>query len=601
MYKKARKRYYILKLTAAILFLLSIILFFTSRYLSAKFKPLIKVQLKELVLNATDSLYRIEFSDVSTNFITRGAALSDVRIIPDTIIFKKLIALKKAPNNIYYITLKRLTIKDFHPQRLLKHKKLNIDVLLFDHPDVTMINRQFEFNEVKNSFPEKTPYDYISDYLKELRIRTVDFKNMRFKYVNQNLPVPKIDSVNNLNITLKDWLIDPHSAQDQSRIYLLKDISINLNNYTFASPDSLYHINLNQLNFKASSGKLNINSFSVVPRYDEMAFGQVSGFSKKRLNIQMSDISMSGINLPLYILKQELEAKEMNIANGFVSIFNNNALPLKKEDRFELFPHQLMQTMTSKFSVKRLNVKDVDISYAEFDRDSRQRGVITFNRTSGTISNVTNREKDKTKHPYMLADLTSYMMGRGKLDVNFRFDLQAKDGAFTYSGVLGPMEGRVLNRITKPLGMVEVRSGAVKKLEFKIEANNHIANGDLRFAFNDLSLGLLKKHEEENRLVKQGWMSFIANAMIINSDNPNNAGIFIHAPIHYEREPKGSLFSFIWKTLFTGIKASVGVTTEKEEKIRGQIAKFEQIKIDRDKRRAERQRRKVRREKERGD
>jgi hypothetical protein len=594
MIKKVRRSYNTLKWVIGLLLFAFLLLMVTAGYFSAKLKPIVKTQIKELVLDATDSLYRIEFSEISMNLITGRASLGDVRIIPDTSVFKRLILKRKAPNNIYYITLKKLGIKNFHPGRLLRHKKLKVDVLLFDNPDVVMINQAFDFNESKAESAESSPYHYISKYLKELKVSTIDLKNISFKYVNNNLPVPEMDSIRNLNITLKDWLIDSASARDKSRLYLLKDIIINLNNYTYATPDSLYHINLNQLDFRGSSGKLNIKSFSVVPRYPEMKFGQAAGFARDRFNIEMSDLSLEGIDLPLYVRKQELYAKEMNIANGFVEVFNNNMLEREKVVKMGQYPQQLLQRVKGQLTVKQLNLNNVDISYAEYDKQSRQKGKITFEKTSGTITNITNTEKAKLKNQYMFASLTSYMMGKGRLDVKFRFDLKAADGAFSYQGTLAAMDGRELNRITKPLGMVEVKRGKIKKLEFDIKANDHVARGNLKFAFNELSVALLKKEEGKERLVKKGFMSFLANAMVINSDNPNEAGVLLSAPIHYERVKTASFFSFIWRTLFQGIKYSVGVTAEKESKIKNQIAKFEKMKNDRDKRRAERQKRRTR-------
>ena len=178
------------------------------------------------------------------------------------------------------------------------------------------------------------------------------------------------------------------------------------------------------------------------------------------------------------------------------------------------------------------------------------------------------------------------MMGKGKLDVNFRFDLDAKDGAFSYSGALGNMDGRVLNGITMPLGMVQVKRGMAKKLAFNVKANDHKAKGSVRFAYNDLSVALLKRDKNEDKLVKQGLISLLANAMVINSDNPGRDGVLITAPISYERPETASFFSFIWRTLFVGIKYSVGITPKKELEISRKIEKFEQIKIDRDKRRS---------------
>jgi len=562
-----------------------------SWYLSVKLRPVITKELKDLVLNATDSLYRIEFSTVNTNFLLGNASISDVKIIPDTNIFNKLITLKRAPNNIYEVSLKKLTIRNFHPFRIYKDKQMNVDQLLFEHPKVVMINRQFDFNENKPPRPNRSPYEYISKFLKEVSVDQIRLNDISFKYINKNQPVPEVDFVNKLDITLKDWLIDAQSATDPTRIYLLKDVLINLNDYQLATPDSLYFVQMNEFSFAASTGKLNIKKFGVVPRYSEMDFGRKTGFSKERFSIQLSDINLNGIDLPLYVKKQEFAANEMNIANGYVSVFNNNELPGQGEERMGKFPHQLLQMVKAQLTVKKLNLSDVNISYAEYDNDSKQKGRITFEKTSGTILNVTNAEKIKRKNPFMLANLNTYMMGQGKLMVNFKFDLNAKNGAFSYNGELSNMNGGVLNRITKPLGMLQVNSGVVKKLSFNVVADEAKASGDLNFQYKDLSIGLMKKVQGKNRLVKLGLFSMLANSLVIRPDNPDAKGIMVPASIYFQRDPRVSFFSFIWKTLLQGIKYTVGLTPEKQAEIDGQIARFEKMKRDREVRREARRRR----------
>lgn len=585
MIRKTRKTFTVFKWVAGIMFLLFLAADAMSWYLSAKLRPVITKELKDLVLNATDSLYRIEFSTVNTNFLLGNASVSDVKIIPDTNIFNKLITLKRAPNNIYEVSLKKLTIRNFHPFRIYNDKKLNVDQLLFEHPNVVMINRQFDFNENRPPRPNKSPYEYISKFLKEVSVDQIKLNDISFKYVNKNQPVPEVDSVNKLDIILKDWLIDAQSVTDPTRIYLLKDVLINLNDYQFATPDSLYFVQLNEFSFAASTGRLNIKKFGVVPRYSEMDFGRKVGFSKERFSIQMSDINLNGIDLPLYVKKRELMADEMNITNGYVSVFNNNELPGQGVERVGKFPHQLLQMVKAQLTVKKLKLNDVDISYAEYDEDSKQKGRITFEKTSGTILNVTNEEKMKAKNPFMLANLNTYMMGQGKLMVNFKFDLNAKNGAFSYHGELTNMDGGVLNRITKPLGMLQVNSGMVKKLSFDVVADEAKASGNLNFQYNDLSIGLLKKVEGKNRLVKLGLFSMLANSLVIRPDNPDANGIMVPASIYFQRDPKISFFSFIWKTLLQGIKYTVGLTPEKQAEIDGQIARFEKMKKDRERRR----------------
>ncbi|WP_158800598.1 hypothetical protein [Pedobacter sp. L105] len=592
MIEQTRKTFTICKWTVGIVFLLFMAADAGSWYLSSKRRPIVMEELKNLVLVGTDSLYHLQLSTVNTNYLFGNASLLDVRILPDTNIYNKLVKLKRAPNNIYEIRVDKLTFWSFHPLRLFMDKKMDINQLLFEHPSIVMINKQLEFNENKPPRPNRSPYNYISKIFKEVSVHSIDFKDVSLKYISKNGPVPETDSLKNINISLKDWLIDAHSATDPSRLYLLKDVLINLNDYHYATPDSLYHIEVSELSFKASTGRLNIKKFALAPRYSEMDFGHVAGYAKERFNIKMTDISLNGINLPLYVKKQELVANEMNINYGSVSVFNNNELRGRGTMRMGKFPHQLLQSVKAPLTVKKLKLNSVDISYAEYDSESKQKGKITFENTSGTFLNVTNEAKAKAKDHTMLAGLDSYMMGKGKLHVDFKFDLNARDGAFSYSGQLTDMHGSALNAITKPLGMVKVKSGEVKKLAFNIVANDNRATGKMNFAYNDLSIGLLKKVEGKDRLVKQGLISMLANALVIHPDNPNTKGEFVAAHIDFERDPTNSFFTFIWKTLLQGIKYTVGLTPEKQAEISAQKARFEKMKSDRDLRREVRQKRK---------
>lgn len=582
---EAGKKYMILRWFAAALLLVALALFAFTWYLGTKLRPIFKAQIKELVLETTDSLYRIEFSGVSVNALTGISSLSDVKIIPDTAVYHQMIATKTAPNNLYHIKLKKLAIRNFHPWRLWRYKRLNIDLLLFENACIDMVNRQFDFNEEKLPRPKQSPYDYISKYLKELRIKTVDFKNSSFKYIDNNNPEkPEIDEVQNLNVTLSDWLIDPHSATDESRIYLLKDVKINLKNYNYSTADSLYHIKYDQLDFSTSSGELNIKSLNIEPRYSEQEFGSTLEYGQDRYSVQISNIGLKGINLPLYILKHELFAKEMNVENGSFAVVSNNKYPRKIEPKTGHYPHQLLQKANAKLSIEKINLSNIDISYGEFDKDGQNKGIVTFEKTMGTVANLTNVDHTKAKNHIMEANLSSYLMGSGKLDVNFKFDLSAKNGAFSYSGALMRMEGKALNRIARPTGMVKVNSGYIDKFAFDIHADDQLAKGKVIFAYKDLSIGLLKKVKGEDRLVKQGLISFLANALIIRSDNPDASGLLITAPIERKRNETASFFTFVWKTLLQGVKYSVGLTPQKEQEIRTKIGRFEKIKADRQER-----------------
>lgn len=288
----------------------------------------------------------------------------------------------------------------------------------------------------------------------------------------------------------------------------------------------------------------------------------------------------------------------MSIADGEVAVFNNNTFPKLEKIKTGRFPHQLLQQLKAQLTIKKIKLSNINVSYTEFDKKSQQRGRISFENTTGAITNATNAVKVKTANPIMQADLVSYVMGQGKLAINFKFDLNSSTGEFAYKGAITNLDGRKLNQITKPLGMVQVNKGMIKSLAFDIKANQDVAKGKVDFAFNDLSVALLKKEEGKARLVRKGLLSILANALVIYSDNPSKDGKFTSAPIHYSRQPTGSFFNFIWKTLYQGVKYSVGVTPQKEAEIKAQVAKFEKMKDDRDERRRRRQLRIEKKERE---
>jgi hypothetical protein len=566
-----------------------------SLYLNIWVKPILATQVKQLVASTTENLYHIEFSGISVNCLTGDASLSQVRFVPDTLILKKLIAAKRAPNNIYHIELEKLSIRNVHPFRVYFKRRLAIDQIIINYPKITMVNKQYDYNETRPPRPLQSPFDFVSKYLKEVRIASIDFNEVSFKYIDNNQAVPVIDSLEHLNVSLKDWLIDANSARDTTRLYLLKDVRLQLNDYSYATADSMYHVEAHQINFSSATGNLKIKNLALVPRYGEMAFSKIVGFSKDRFNIHLNDVELKGLDLPLFVKKQELLTREMNIRNGHVAVFNNNEIPGKDTIKTGQDPHQLLQKIPGKLTLRKVSLHNLDVSYAEYDRNSKQKGRISFEHTSGTITNITNVDKEKKKNQFMEIKLNTLLMGQGRLQTHFKFDLLAKDGAFSYSGTLNGLNGAVLNAVTKPLGMMHIKSGDVQELKFNIKANAKRAQGNMEFKYDDLAIAVLKREEGSGGFSRQGLLSLLANTIVINPANPDARGMFKAANIDYERKPNRSFFNFIWKTLFQGIRHSVGVTPQKEAYIKAQLAKFEKMKADREKRKQAREKRKQRR------
>src|SRR5690606_36465793 len=131
--------------------------------------------------------------------------------------------------------------------------------------------------------------------------------------------------------------------------------------------------------------------------------------------------------------------------------------------------------------IAKLNLKDINISYSEFDRKSGKTGSISFKNTNGSIKNVSNDNKSLKNNSIMRANLNTKVFGKANLNLIINFYMNSKIGAFDYSATIGAFDGKIINQIVKPLGMAEINSVNIQKLSFDIKANQNVATGKVKF------------------------------------------------------------------------------------------------------------------------
>jgi hypothetical protein len=115
--------------------------------------------------------------------------------------------------------------------------------------------------------------------------------------------------------------------------------------------------------------------------------------------------------------------------------------------------------------------------------------------------------------------------------------------------------------------------------------------------YQDLKISLMKKDDGE-KVKKLGLISFFANALLVNNGNPNGKEPLIVAHPYYKRPNESSFFNLMWKSVFEGLKESVGISKEKEDKLKARADNFKDAKADREKRREERIKRREERKKD---
>lgn len=536
-------------------------------YLSRHWKPLLDAQLKEAVINATDSLYLIAYDGLDFNLITGNASIKNLRLTVDTNRYKQMERLEEAPDNIYQIRIANLWVRRFHPRRVLAERRLHIDDIVIDTPSIEVANKYHAYNDtVETKKEERTLYQRISNILRGVSVSRIALNEIQFKFSKATDSTRSETELRNLNVLVSDILIDSLSQFDTTRFYHTRAIDIDMPGFRYETPDSFYYVSFDRLRIATLYKQLTLSGLKYAPRMSKGEYFKRKQQAKDMVVLAFPTIRLENIDLQQFVRDQKLYAGSLHIDSGTVVVANDLRYPKQLSNKIGKSPHQLLLKLKQPIKIDSVLMNNVAISYAEVSRKYKKEGTITFDRTSGVFRNVTNDSLALVRNKTMVADLTTHIMNRGKLDVTFTFDMLDKRGGHTYKGVLGPMNGRSFNRIITPLLNAEVANANINGLRFDVVADDRRARGTLRFDYNNMRLNLLANEENGEKASKR-VVSFLANSFVINDSNPDANGQYHTGHINFIRPENFSFFKALWQSLLQGIKECAGISPEREQRL----------------------------------
>ncbi|MBW8685769.1 AsmA family protein [Chitinophaga rhizophila] len=531
-------------------FILIFLILGAAWFIGQRWNRQIQWQLRSYIQEMSDSLYTLRYADMDLNPITGSLSLEKVSLIRDEKVYKQLQEQQKAPKLIYSFTADRISLSYFRVWRYFMKKELSAGSLSFDNPVVLL-----EYNTTnKDTTAPKNAYQNISSKIKSLSLGTLRLDHTNLKYT-----VIKPDSglvmthLEDMRIQVKDFLIDSVALEDPSRFLYARNYEFGLKEYRYRTPDSLYWMHVKDVEYSAGEQTLRIGQFAVEPRYARAQFDIKAKTQRDRFDVHLNDIELTDLQPRLLLEQQVIWARKLTINSANLDIYHNRKLPDGPGNKLGGYPNQMFKRLAVPIYIDTLIGKKTDLLYTEISPKSDEAGKLSFKHVHGTFRNVTNIDSMIAKNGHITADLNAILMNSGKLKAHFDFSMVDSSGAFAVSGQLKNMDGRELNPVLKPLGMVEVKSCQIEDLTFSMQGNERRASGEVKFLYNNLKVNILKKEDGTHEFKKKGLMSFLANALVIKDANPDGGETRLAHP-KFERDITKSFFNLVWKTLFTGIK-----------------------------------------------
>jgi len=556
------------------------------------FSPKLDHKLKNTILSSTNGLYSLNFSKANLHVLQGKIVISNLVLQPDTQVYNRLKKNNLAPNALYEVKIRRLVIRHVHPLMLYLQKKLDIDQLEITEPEV-LINYEQNRDQDTVIKDKKTPYQLISKLLKSAHVQSILLNDVKLKYVNHTGAKADSMAFKELNFVATNFLLDSTTQFNQKRFLFCDDVSAELNNYSGTSYDKRYTYLVKKVRFSTSSSELNISGMSFVPTESATRFFKSS--HADYYTIKLDSLKLDKFDFKTYNKYHKLFAANLTLTEGSLHLFANPIPGDSTKDNSPYFPQMLLKKLGIDLKIDTIHAKKISIFYTELNNKSKQTGTVIFANTNGYLYNITNNKAALAQNNLATAKLQSYFMNVAQLNVNFSFKLGDDDMPFSYKGRLDGIDLKKVNPIAVPLGMVKISSGRVKQLTFNYQATKQQAHGKLQVLYNDLRVALLKRDSGDNssRLKKMSIMSLFANALVIKRDNPAPGESVRTAGIVTPRQPRWSIFTFMWKSLWMGLKTCGGYDKQTEQNVKQRLGEMKANKATRAVRKAERKQRRA--------
>ena len=560
------------KVIAAAIIIPVVLVLIVALLVNRYWSPILADKLRDAVIKGTDSLYRADFSDAQLHILQGKIMLYNVKLRPDTAVYRRKMKKGLAPNNLIELDARRIIVSHIHPFTYFFKKKLDIGQIAINSPHIHI---SYQLNHKKDTADKdhRTAWQKMSKSLRSAHVGDIFLDNISFKYDDFSGSKVAVSEIKQMSLHAHDLLIDSATQTDRSRFFYCKDVTTELKNYSGRTANGLYNYQLKKIKLSTSTSQVNVVGLSIDPVNASTFFAKSR---KDKFTVRLDTVQLNNFDFLTYQKYRSLTASSLIIKGGTLDLYNNpNKIPNNK-DKIESFPNVAIYQMQTDLKIDSVRIKRLEFRYSELGKSSKKTGTLVFANTRALFLNVTTSPSALKNNSIATAQISSYFMNRGRLDVSFRFDLNNKNAAYSYKGHLGAMNLEGINSITTPLALVKITSGKLTSYDFNISGNNKFAKGHIALLYNDLKIKLLKRDEENDMLKRKLIPTLFANIFILKHNNPDNAGEKPRTfDVVYQRPKNAPFFKTAWQTMLLGLKPSVGLDAKTEASVKQRMAKSE--------------------------
>lgn len=435
-----------------------------------------------------------------------------------------------------------------------------IEQLTFTHPEINIFrNRSSVFKK------PKTFREILGNYVNSIKIDQIAVKEGKLKLAHSpsdslnNISVGRVDAyLNKFYLDEQVYIAEESSriSNDISRALFADELAVKVKDYQHSMSDSLHIMKAEAVDFSTKKSNLVFTSLELEPRYGKNEIIDYFPYQKTWAYCRIPVLSVLNIDIGKMIKEGAFKADVINIVSPHLILFKDKRLSPNRS-QIRPMPQDMLMRLSFPVTIDSVKVFEGFISYEERVPAADRSGKITFDKFNASLSHMTNDPKLVKSNILMSVKASAYLLGKSYMEVALNFHLGSPDRMFSVNGSVGPMDLTQLNVMLEPVAFLYVDKGFSKGMSFQFVGNKEVSSGAMRFTYNDLHVLLVDKNTGAAGLDERVG-SFLANTFVLKADNPTAISLRI-GKIAHERDETHSIFHFLWRSVLSGIKSSIGL------------------------------------------
>jgi hypothetical protein len=526
------------------------------------------LQLKVIPLRAViaDSAYALEARSLEVHSYPANITIQGIKVTP-----LKPWNTMNGPKTQATITIPEIQFKGFYFDRAIFDNEWLLEGLNVDHPTLHLEIKQDEGKyEVKRGKYEDNGIIEFPTFMKTVAVRKVSIMNANATLIQHWLDSTRSYSQKNMMLEVTRFRVDSMTRSNPSSVPLFNadDISFSAPGFSWASKDSMYTYTLGKFGFSTGKASAFIDSASVIPNFSRVDFSKKLGYQADRIVLTVPGIKISQIDFRKLISSQELHARSVTLAGLNFESFRDKRLPFPSWRR-PLLPGQMVARIKFPASLDTITLENGMATYEEQSGD--EPGRIFFDRMNATLTgfNTLKASGEPIGHGLDLHGSTR-LMGITPTEAWFHFQTAPRADSFSVHAAIGQLDLTSINPMLSKLLPVSIQRGTSKSTEiFHIKGDSARASGIMHFRYHNLAIRLDAAGSGTWGRFEQLLLTEVVNIFLANN-NPNEDGKMKEGIIYFERDVSKGFFNFLWKSVLSGIKSSVGINTKTQKEIKKQ-------------------------------